>query len=128
MKLRNYINTDKEYKLVEDEIRKWVEKYYPGLSIEFNWPAPEIVQIDPKARYSVSRVRKIVEVVNIKIGDIMENHAEKIYIAERLDRIYARHPDFDIDVENIDDIKRNPQFLEYLNELVIRGTDNGKLQ
>jgi len=128
MKLRDYINTGKEYKLVEDEIRNWVEKSYPGLSIEFNWPAPEIVQIDPKVRFSVSRVKKIVEVVNIKIGEIMESHAEEIYIAERLDRIYAKHPDFDIDVNSTEEIKKNPQFLGYLNELVIKEVDNGKLQ
>lgn len=127
MKLREYINTSSVYKKVEDEIRTWVEKSYPGLSIDFV-PHLEIVQTNPKAHFDTSRVRKIVEVVNIKIGNVMENHAEEIYIAERLDRIYTKHPNFDIDVENIEDIKRNPQFLEFLNELIIRGTDNGKLQ
>ncbi len=122
MKLREYINTEKEYKAAEDEIRAWVEESYPGLSIEFNYPAPEVVQIDPAVHFTKRRVRKIIEVVNIKIGDVLEKNSERIYIAERLDRIYAKHPDFDLNVECIEDIKRNPQFLKYLDELIIRRT------
>ena len=69
MKLREFINTNEVYKQVETEIRTWIEKAYPGLSIDFV-PPLEIVQIDPKARFGISRVKKIVEVANIKIGNI----------------------------------------------------------
>ena len=120
MKLRDYINTADEYAAAENEIREWVEQSYPGLSVEFNWPAPEVVQVDPKVRFTKPRVRKIIEAVNIKIGDILESRAERIYISERLDRIYTAHPKFDLEVESIDDIKRNPKFLRYLGELILR--------
>jgi len=118
MKLREFINTDQVYKAVESKIRTWVEKSYPGLSIDFE-PHLEVVQIDKKARFTKSRIPKIIEVINIKIGDIMEQYAEEIYIAERLDRIYKNHPDFDIEVTCIEDIKSNKQFLDYLKELII---------
>ena len=59
------------------------------------------------------------EVVNIKIGEILEKHSEEIYIGERLDRIWQKHPEFDAEVESIDDIKKNPLFLSYLKELII---------
>lgn len=120
MKIRDYINTEKEYKTAEEEIRAWVEASYPGLSIEFNYPAPEVVQVDSTVHFTKRRVRKIIEAVNIKIGDVLEKNSERIYMAERLDRIYAKHPDFDLDIESVEDIKRNPQFLKYLNELILR--------
>ena len=119
MKLRDYINTDKEYLAAEAEIREWVEQTYKGLSIDF-YPHLEVVQIDATVKFTKRRTRKIIEVVNIKIGDIMETRAERIYIAERLDRIYAKHPKFDLDVESIDDIKKDPKFLKYLDELILR--------
>lgn len=120
MKLRDFISTDREYETAENEIREWVESSYPGLSIEFNYPAPEVVQVDSAVHFTKRRVRKIIEAVNIKIGDVLEKLSERIYIAERLDRIYAKHPDFDLEVEGIEDIKRNSQFLKYLDELIIR--------
>lgn len=116
MELRQYINTDKEYSQAENEIRQWVEQSYPGLSIEF-CPHLEIVQTDARKRYKPSRVKKIVEAVNIKIGDIMEQRAERIYIAERLERIYKHHPNFTLDVNDMADIKTHPLFLQYLKEL-----------
>lgn len=91
---------------------------HEGLSIDFE-PHIEIVQTDPKRRFTRLRVQKIIEVVNIKIGDLMEARAEEIYIAERLTRIYKNHPDFDIEFNTIDDIKKNEQFLQYLKELII---------
>jgi hypothetical protein len=119
MRLREFINTDREYTRVEQEIKAWVEKSYPGLSIEFT-PHLEIVQTDPKRHFKSSRVKRITEAVNIKIGDVMERNAERIYIAERLDRIYKNHPEFDLEVESIADIKTSPLFLQYLSELIIR--------
>ena len=119
MNLREFINTDQEYTQVEQETREWVEKSYPGLSIEFD-PHLEIVQTNPSKRFKPGRVKRITEAVNIKIGEIMERQAERIYIAERLDRIYKAHPDFSIEVESMADIKTSPLFLQYLNELIIR--------
>ncbi len=119
MNIREFISVDKAYSEAEAEIKAWVESSYPGLSIEFE-PHIEIVKIDQAANYTKRRVRKIVEAVNIKIGEIMEQHAERIYIAERLERIYKNHPHWSIDVESIEDIKKNKQFLEYFNELILR--------
>jgi hypothetical protein len=118
MKVRDFISEDKEYAAAEKEIREWVEKSYPGLSIDFE-PHIEIVQTSPIVVYPPERVKKIVEAVNIKIGDILESRAERIYIAERLERIYKNHPRFNIDVESIDDIKKNKLFLKYLKELIV---------
>jgi hypothetical protein len=118
MKVRDFISEDKEYAAAEKEIREWVEKSYPGLSIDFE-PHIEIVQVNPVVVYPPERVEKIVEAVNIKIGDILESRAERIYIAERLERIYKNHPRFNIDVESIDDIKKNKLFLKYLKELIV---------
>ena len=120
MRLKDYISLNGAYEKAAEEIRAWVEKSYPGLSIEFNEPAPEIVQIDPKRRFTRARVHRITEAVNIKIGNVLEYYEEEIYIADLLDRIYKRHPDFDIEVESLEDIKRNPQFLAYMKELRIR--------
>lgn len=119
MKLKDFINEDKVYTKVEEEIRTWIEETYQGLSIEF-WPHLEIVRTNALIDYPEDRVKKITEVVNIKIGDIMEEHAEEIVIAERLTRIWKNHPRFNIDVESIEDIKRNKKFLRYLKELIIK--------
>lgn len=119
MKLKDFINEDKVYTKVEEEIRNWIEETYQGLSIEF-WPHLEIVRTNALIDYPEDRVKKITEVVNIKIGDIMEKHAEEIVIAERLTRIWKNHPRFNIDVESIEDIKRNKKFLRYLKELIIK--------
>jgi len=120
MKLKEFINTNAEYDKAVVEIKEWVEQSYPGLSIEFDWPAPEIVRTDESVNFTKRRIRNITEAVNIKIGDVLEKYAESIYIAERLDRIYEKHPEFNIEVESIEDIKRNPQFLIYLDELIVR--------
>lgn len=119
MKLKDFINEDKVYTKVEEEIRNWIEETYQGLSIEF-WPHLEIVRTNALIDYPEDRVKKITEVVNIKIGDIMEEHAEEIVIAERLTRIWKNHPRFNIDVESIVDIKKNKKFLRYLKELIIK--------
>lgn len=119
MNIREFISVDKAYSEAEAEIKAWVESSYPGLSIEFE-PHIEVVKIDQTADYAKNRTHKIVEVINIKIGDIMEQHAEEIYIAERLERIYKNHSDWNIDVNSIEDIKNNKEFLKYLDELILR--------
>lgn len=119
MKLKEFINEDKVYCKVEEEIKDWIEKTYNGLSIEFE-PHLEIVRTSDLVGFTEEQVKKITEVVNIKIGDIMEAHAEEIYIAERLTRIWKKHPEFNINVERIEEVKRHPLFLKYLKELIIR--------
>lgn len=120
MKIKDFINENKVYEKVEKEIREWVEKTYKGLSIEFYPLTMEIVRIDENIDYNEEQTQKITEVVNIKIGDILEEHAEEIYIAERLTRIWKKHPRFNIEVESLEDIKRHPLFLKYLKELIIK--------
>ncbi len=120
MKLKDFINEYAVYKKIEKEIRQWVETTYKGLSIEFYTQTMEIVRTDKNIDFDAEQVKKITEVVNIKIGDILEAHEEEIYIAERLTRIWKKHPRFNIDVETIEDIKRNKKFLKYLDELIIR--------
>jgi len=120
MKLKDFISEEEVYKRVEDEIRQWVEKTYKHLSIEFYPNNIEIVRTNKLIDYSPEEVSKITEVVNIKIGDILETHAEEIYIAERLTRIWNKHPKFNIEVKTIEDIKQNKKFLKYLKELIIK--------
>lgn len=120
MKLKEYISEDAVYTKVEEEIRQWVEQTYKGLSIEFSPNTLELVRTDESIDFDEEQVKKITEVVNIKIGDILEAHAEEIYIAERLTRIWKKHPRFDIEVESIEDIKKNEKFLKYLKELIIK--------
>lgn len=119
MNIKDFISEKAVYKKTEEEIKTWVEMSYPGLSIEFE-PHLEIVQIDKTKRFKKSRVHKITEAVNIKIGNILEQHAEEIYIAERLERIYKKNPTFNIEVESIEDIKKNKDFLFELNNLIIQ--------
>ena len=118
MKIKEFLNEDSIYTKVENEIREWIESSYTGLSIEFS-PHIEIVRTNEFIDYPPERVKKITEVVNIKIGDILESHAEEIYIAERLTRIWKNHPKFNINVNNIEEVKRHPRFLKYLKELII---------
>lgn len=125
MKLKDFLNEDKVYEKVEKEIREWVENTYKGLSIDF-YPHLEIVRTDESIDFPKERVPKITEVINIKIGDIMEAHAEEIYIAERLTRIWKNHPRFNIEVESIEEVKRHPLFLKYLKELIITPTRRRK--
>ena len=91
MELKQFLSEDAIYKKVEEEITDWVEKAYEGLSIDF-YPRLEVVQIDKSKKFTKPRVRKITEAVNIKIGELLEKHAEEIYIAERLERIYKKSP------------------------------------
>lgn len=118
MKLKEFINEDKVYTNAEREIKEWVETTYNGLSIDF-YPHLEIVRINELVDYTEEQVMKITEVINIKIGDILEAHSEDIYIAERLTRIWKRHTRFNIEVSSIEDVKRHPLFLKYLKELII---------
>lgn len=119
MKLKEFLNEDKVYKEIENEIREWVENAYSGLSIEF-YPHLELVRTNILIDFEQDRVKKITEAVNIKIGDILETHAEEIYIAERLTRIWQKHPRFNIDINNIEELKKHPLFLRYLKELIIK--------
>lgn len=123
MKLKEFINEVKVYTQVEKEIRDWVEKTYNGLSIDF-YPHLEIVRTNELVNYNEEQVSKITEVVNIKIGEIMEAHAEEIYIAERLTRIWQKHPEFNIEVESLENVKRHSLFLKYLKELLIKKGGN----
>jgi len=120
MKLKDFINEDEVYTRVENEIKDWVEKTYKGLTIEFYPNTLELLRTDDAIDFDEEQVKKITEVVNIKIGDILEEHDEEIYIAERLTRIWKKHPKFNIEVESIEDIKRNEKFLKYLKELIIK--------
>lgn len=119
MKLKELIKENVVYTKVENRIREWVEKTYSGLSIEF-FPHLEIVRTNELVDFKPEQVRQITEVVNIKIGDILEEHAEEIYIAERLTRIWKKHPKFNIEVADIEELKKHPLFLKYLKELVIK--------
>ena len=121
MKVIDLLNEERIYKQCEDEIRAWVEETYPGLSIDFYPNDIEIVRTDEKIDFSPEQVKKIVEVVNIKIGDILESHQEEIYLSERVTRICKRHPRFkDYEVGSIEELKRNKKFLKYLKELIIK--------
>lgn len=118
MRLKEFINEKMVYDQAAQEIREWIENTYKGLSIDY-YPNLEIVRTDENIDFTKDEVAKIVEVVNIKIGEILETHAEEIYIAERLTRIWEKHPRFNINVSSIEDIKRHPKFLRYLKELII---------
>lgn len=118
MKLKDFISETKVYDKAAGEIKNWIEESYPGLSIIYE-PRLEVVRTDENIDFDEERVPKIVEAINIKIGDILEQHAEEIYIAERLTRIWQNHPRFNIDVESIQDIKDNKKFCKYLKELII---------
>lgn len=129
MKLKEFINEYKVYKKVENEIREWVEKTYKGLSIDFYELTMEIVRTDKNIDYSAEQTQKITEVVNIKIGDILEAHAEEIYIAERLTRIWKKHPKYNPDnITSIEDLKKSKRFLKYLDELIIKTPDHKVLK
>lgn len=119
MKLKEFINENKVYNKIEKEIRDWVETTYTGLSIEFD-PHLELVRTNVLIDFNEERVKKITEIVNIIIGDILEEHAEEIYIAERLTRIWKKHPRFNIEINNLEEVKRHPLFLRYLKELIYK--------
>ena len=117
MKLKEFINEYKAYQKAEKEITAWVEETYPGLSMDYSGNVAEIVQIDESVDYSPDRVPKIVEVVNIKIDEILEKHEEEIYISEKLTKIWEKHPTFNPEINSIDELKRNEKFLKYFKEL-----------
>ena len=119
MKLCEWIDEYEVYKKCEEEIREWVESSFVGLSIIFE-PHLEIVRTDEKIDFAPKRVEQVTELVNIKIGDILEAHAEEIYIAERLTRIYKKHPRFKNyeGAQNIEELKKDAKFCKYLKELI----------
>ena len=120
MKLKDFISEYGEYEKAEKEIVAWVEESYPGLTIAFYPNTCEILQTDASVHFTKRRVQKITEAVNIKIGEILEARQEPIYIASLVERIWKKHPDFDIEVESYEDIKRNQQFLDYMKELRLK--------
>lgn len=120
MKLKDFINEEAVYKKVENEIREWVETTYKGLSIDFYPLTMEIVRTDENIDYSEEQTQKITEVVNIKIEDILYDHREEIYIAERLTRIWKNHPKYNPEVNSLEDLKKSKRFLKYLKELIIK--------
>lgn len=121
MKVGDLLNEDRIYKQCEDEIRAWVEETYPGLSIDFYANDIEIVRTDEKIDYAPEQVMKIVEVVNIKIGEILEANQEEIYLSEKVTQINKIHPRFkDYEVESIDALKKNKKFLKYFKELGLK--------
>lgn len=120
MKLKELINEYKAYQKAEKEISDWVEKTYPGLSLDCSGNIVEIVQVDDAVNYPQDKVPKIVEIVNIKIDEILEKHEEEIYIAEKLTQIWKRHPEFNPEIANIEELKRHPKFLKYFKELRIK--------
>lgn len=117
MKLKEFINEYKAYQKAEQEITKWVEETYPGLSMDYSGTTAEVVQIDENANYPAEQVPKIVEVINLKIDEILEKHEEEIYIAEKLTLIWRRHPMFNPEIESIEELKKNQKFLKYFKEL-----------
>ena len=120
MRLKELINEYKAYQKAEKEITDWVEETYPGLSLDCSGNIAEIVQIDDTVSYPKDQVPKIVEVVNIKIDEILEKHEEEIYIAEKLTQIWKKHPEFNPEIANIEELKRHPKFLKYFKELRIK--------
>lgn len=116
MKLKEFLTEQIAYGKAEKEIVEWVESTYPGLTIEFSSVA-EIVRTDENIDYPEDKVPKIVEVVNIKIDEILTKYSEEIIIGEKLTLIWEKHPTFNPDVESIEDLKKNQKFLKYFKEL-----------
>lgn len=120
MKLKELINEYKAYEKVEKEIVEWVEKTYPGLTIAFYANMAEILRTDENIDFSEEEVPKIVEVINLKIDELLELHEEEIYIAEKLTLIWNKHPNFNPEIESIEELKRNEKFLKYFKELSLK--------
>lgn len=121
MKVGELLNESRIYKQCEDEIREWVESSWQGLSIDFHPNNIEVVRIDEAIDYEPERVTKIIEAVNIKIGDILESHQEEIYLAGVIERIHKNHPRFKAyEIESIEALKKNKKFLKYFKELRAR--------
>lgn len=120
MRLKELISEYRAYQKAEKEITDWVEETYPGLSLDCSGNIAEIVQVDDTVNYPKDQVPKIVEVVNIKIDEILEKHEEEIYIAEKLTQIWKKHPEFNPEIADIEELKRHPKFLKYFKELRIK--------
>ena len=110
------ISEYKEYQKCEQEIREWVEANCTGLSIEF-YPHIEIVKTNRFIEYSKEQAEKVVDMVNYKIAEILEKHAEEIYIASLAERVAKNHPRYNVEFKDITDLKTNKQFLKYVKEL-----------
>ena len=118
MKLKKLINEDLVYTKVENEIREWVEKTYNGLSVDF-YPRVEIVRTGELVCYSEEQTIKICEVVNAKIDEILIAHQEEINLAQNLTKIWKKHPKFNPNISNLEELKTNTKFLKYFKELII---------
>ena len=110
------ISEYKVYEKCEKEIREWLEAKYTGLSIEF-YPHIEIVKTNKFTEYSKEQAEKVVDMVNFKLAEILEKHAEEIYIASLAERVAKMHPEYDVKIERLPDLKTNKEFLEYVKEL-----------
>lgn len=126
MKLKQLINEYKVYCRIEDEVRAWVEKTYPGLTFECTPNRMEIVRTSEDIDYPEDRVLKIVEAVNLKIDGLLEANEEEIYISEKLTQIWKKHPRFNPEIESIEELKTNKKFLTYFKELSIKHKKESK--
>lgn len=110
------ISEYKIYEKCEKEIRDWVETNFAGLSIDF-YPHIEIVKTNKFTEYSKEQAGKIVESVNDKIAEILERHAEELYLASLAERVAKNHPRYNIELKDIAELKRDKKFLVYIKEL-----------
>ena len=100
------ISEYKVYEKCEKEIREWLEANYTGLSIEF-YPHIEIVKTNRFTEYSKEEAEKVVDRVNFKIAEILEKHAEEIYIASLAERVAKNHPRYNVKLKDITDLNTN---------------------
>lgn len=114
------ISEYKIYEKCEKEIREWVETNFTGLSIDF-YPHIEIVKINKFTEYSKEQAERIVAEVNEKIGEILEKHAEELYLANLAERVAKNHPRYNIELQDIAELKGNKKFLVYIKELQTKG-------
>lgn len=110
------ISEYKVYEKCEKEIREWVEANYAGLSIDF-YPHIEIVRTNRFTEYSKEQAEKIVEAVNDKIAEILEKYAEELYLSSLAERVAKNHPNYNVEFQEITDLKSEKVFLKYVKEL-----------
>ena len=110
------ISEYKIYEKCEKEIREWVETNFAGLSIDF-YPHIEVVKTNKFTEYSKEQAERIVAEVNEKIGEILEKHAEELYLASLVERVAKNHPRYNIELQDIAELKGNKKFLVYIKEL-----------
>ncbi len=110
------ISEYKIYEKCEKEIREWVETNFTGLSIDF-YPHIEIVKINKFTEYRKEQTGKIVESVNDKIAEVLERHAEEIYLESLAERVAKNHPRYNVEFTELTDLKREKRFLAYVKEL-----------